>query len=237
MLKWPDGMNECEQEQIERARQASMHCLQDVPFLCAESATMRLQVDGKHHGGIVTRVRTPARERLLLAEVRSSGQPRIARGAIDQLFHSTTAIPEAYGVFMAPYVPPRAAEVCTDAGVGYAGLAGNCRLVFDEVYIRIEGNANPKGQKRELRSLYSPKAERVIRVLLTHPGRCWKLQELARDAHVSIGQTHNVKGLLDAREWLRIPPEGFFLSDPRPCWRSGPRTAVTAAATRGGFAV
>src|SRR5439155_948817 len=85
-------------------------------------------------------------------------------------------------------------------GIGYVDLAGNCRLSFDQVYIRREGRPNPYIQKRDLRSLYAPKAERVLRVLMAHPYRQWKLTTLAREAEVSLGQAYNVKKLLRDRE-------------------------------------
>jgi hypothetical protein len=93
-------------------------------------------------------------------------------------------------------------------------LAGNCLLSFDQVFISKEGKRNPFARKRDLRSLYSPKAERVLRVLLSAPGRWWKVQPLAKEAGVSLGQGFNVKKLLVDREWVEIGDNGFRLTDP-----------------------
>jgi hypothetical protein len=116
-----------------------------------------------------------------------------------------------YPVFIAPYISPAAASICDQYQVGYFDLAGNCRLAFDQVYIRREGFPNPSVQKRDLRSLYSPKAERVLRALLAMGKRSWRMQELADEARVSLGQAANVKKLLSDREWIEAEAGGFRL--------------------------
>ncbi len=114
-------------------------------------------------------------------------------------------------MFVAPYISPTAAAICDQYQVGYFDLAGNCRLAFDQVYIRREGFPNPSVQKRDLRSLYSPKAERILRVLLTAGKRSWRMQDVADEARVSLGQVANVKKLLAYREWIESEAGGFRL--------------------------
>ena len=162
----------------------------------------------------LARLRLPDHDLWVLAEVKSTGEPRLARDAVNQILRDQTGFPGAYGVFIAPWVSPRAAEICREAGIGYVDLAGNCRLTFNTVHIEKTGNPNPFSEKRDLRSLYSPKAARVLRVLLHSPRRPWKLQALADEAQVSLGQVHKVKSLLADREWLRPDPEGIVLSKP-----------------------
>ncbi len=93
-------------------------------------------------------------------------------------------------------------------------LAGNCRISFNDVYIYREGVRNPFAVKRDLRSLYSPRATRVLRVLLNAPKRYWKIGPLAQEAIVSIGQIANVKKLLKNREWMTEGENGFRLTAP-----------------------
>ena len=47
-----------------------------------------------------------------------------------------------------------------------------------------------------------------------HPGRRWRLEALADEAEVSLGQAHNVKKLLVDREWIGTGPEGLWLTEP-----------------------
>jgi hypothetical protein len=113
-----------------------------------------------------------------------------------------------------PYLSPAAGDICLRDGVGYQDLAGNCRLAFGSVFIERQGFPNPESQRRDLRSLYSPKAERALRVLLAEPRRPWRMQALAEEARVSLGQAANVKKLLADREWIEVTPEGFLLREP-----------------------
>lgn len=93
-------------------------------------------------------------------------------------------------------------------------LAGNCRIVFDEVFIQKSGQRNPVVVKRDLRSLYSPRTTRVLRVLLENPSKTWRMQALANEASVSLGQVANVKKLLLDREWLVADEHGVHLDKP-----------------------
>ncbi|MBM4355594.1 MAG: hypothetical protein FJ109_17695 [Deltaproteobacteria bacterium] len=152
---------------------------------------------------------------VLIAQVKTKGEPRPAREAVNLLVRSREAMPGSYAVFVAPYVSPESARICLEEGIGYADLAGNCHLAFGTVLVSREGRSNPFGQKRVLRSLFSPKAERVHRVLLQDPGRRWRTQALAREAGVSLGQVSNVKRLLEEQEWIGADADGVFLSRPR----------------------
>ena len=55
---------------------------------------------------------------------------------------------------------------------------------------------------RPLRSLFAPRATRVIRVLLEDAGRTWRLEELAKVAGVSLGHAHNVVKRLEDVAWI-----------------------------------
>ena len=188
-------------------------CLQRVPFLEIDSLKRGLNL-GDAPMDIVADVRVAEQRQRLAIEVKSNGQPRVARTAAYRLARVLESDPGLYGVFAAPYISPRTAEICFQEKIGYLDLAGNCRLAFGQVYIEQQGNPNPFAEKRDLRSLYSPKAARVLRVLLTDPKRPWRTQALAEEADVSLGQVANVKSLLEAREWLGSSESGLLIKDP-----------------------
>jgi hypothetical protein len=152
-------------------------------------------------------------KQVLIVEVKNNGQPRMAREAVNQLIRYRDSYPNAYCVFMAPYISPQAAGICLNDGVGYIDYAGNCYLSFGQVYIEQTGRPNPFKTRRDLTSLYSPKASRVLRVLMNNPGKTWKTQNLANEARVSLGQVANVKKLLLDREWI-TKQNGFSLTEP-----------------------
>ena len=209
MLKMPHGMTERDLER--RLAEALVETLERVPSLRVRPASRKSEgnlFDFAFH------VTTPAERQVLICEVKANGQPRYARQAIHQLLGCRQEHPAVYRVFLAPYISPGAGALCRAEGVGYHDLAGNCRLAFGSTYIERQGNLNPAAQKRELRSLYWPKAERALRVLLLHPGRFWKTQPLASEARISLGQVANVKKLLGDREWVEVADQGFRLTQP-----------------------
>lgn len=198
---------------VEKVENSLRACLQRVPFLEIESMEREIKV-GDADIDIATTVRIVKQRQRLVVEVKNNGQPRVARTAVYQLARVRESEPDIYGVFAAPYISPQTAEICLKEKIGYLDLAGNCRLTFGQVYIEQEGKPNPFAQKRDLRSLYSPKAARVLRVLLTDPKKPWRLQALAEEAKVSLGQIANVKSLLEDREWLKSSDAGLLLNDP-----------------------
>jgi hypothetical protein len=119
-----------------------------------------------------------------------------------------------YGLLVAPFLSEESARLCVEAGVGYADLAGNARLSFDQVFIETQAADNPFRVKRHLRSLFGAKAGRVLRVMLTPPLRAWKVTGLATASGVSSGQVSNVRKLLLDREWAAASDAGLHLSKP-----------------------
>ena len=200
-------------EVVERGEQAIRDCLDRVPFLKIREIKIEPELSGRRPDFLVL-VEVANGQCNLVVEARSSGQPGIARGAIDQLRAYLEGLPNPYPVFLAPYITDATAKLCARDGVGYIDLAGNCRLSFGQVYIEQRGKKNPYSEKRELRSLYSAKAERILRVLLTSPKKAWKLQELASEANVSLGLASKVKQILKLREWLDPRSKGVKLLDP-----------------------
>lgn len=178
-----------------------------------ESIERELSI-GDFRVDLVATVRIKEQRRRLALEIKSSGQPRIARSAAYQLARLREQALGLYGVFAAPYISPQTAEICTQEKLGYLDLARNWRLTFGRVYIEQTGMPNPYAEKRDLRSLYSPKAARVLRVLLTDPRKAWRVQPLADEADVSQGLVSNVKSLLKDRERLRESEAGFLLKEP-----------------------
>lgn len=202
---------------VRKAMESLTEVLRDVPLL-SRSSLRPERLSKEPRADFIIYVQTPAPagskalQRRLVCEVKSSGQPRIAREACLSLAEFAGQDQGAYPVFIAPYISPAAAEVCEAYKAGYLDFAGNCRLAFDSVFIQKERFPNPTAATRDLRSLYSPKAERVLRVLLASGPRTWRTQALADEAQVSLGQVASVKKLLADREWIESGPTGFGLS-------------------------
>lgn len=197
----------------EKAKEALLSCLSRVPFLKIGEIKKEISKEGVRPD-LLVKLDYPEGKKTLVIEVKANGQPRLVRQAVNQILRYKELFPDFYGVFLAPYISPKAGEICKEEGMGYLDFSGNCYLYFDNVFIEQGGKPNIFQERRDLRSLYSPKAERVLRVLLNNSMRAWKVEELAEAAQVSLGQISNVKKRLMDREWIREEKIGFKLQEP-----------------------
>ena len=146
----------------------------------------------------------------VFVEVKSVGQPRYVRMAASQLKEILPKEKNVYGVIGATFLSDESKNICIKEGLGYLDLAGNCRFQFNGVYIQIEGRPNPYPATRPLKSLFSPKSTRALRVLLQNPKKSWQVIELAREAKLSLGQTSNIKKRLLDFEWIEETEDARF---------------------------
>lgn len=152
---------------------------------------------------------------VLICEVKSDGQPRNVRWALHQLNDYVQHLGEpALPVLIAPYLSPESQRLCREEGAGYLDLHGNARIVFDGIFIERIAAGKPPTERRDLKSLFKPKAAQVLRVLLRDPSRAWKVSQLAEEASVSLGHVSNVRSGLLAREWGHVSEQGLFLAEP-----------------------
>lgn len=113
-----------------------------------------------------------------------------------------------------PFISPRVAEILTEAGVGYVDQGGNARIAGEGFFLHVTGRDNPAPDTRPLANPFSPKSSRIVRLMLEEPQRPWRVQELAKEADVSIGLVSKAKHALMEEGYL-WSLEGFLrLSDP-----------------------
>lgn len=186
-----------------------------VPSLKVKSFRRIAGVFGNQPDWLVE-VKAGERPWVLVVEGKRLGQPREVRNGLLQLqrFLDQTKGKRCYGILVAPFLSAESARLCAEAGIGCADLAGNARLSFDQVFIETRVADNPFREKRETRSLFAPRATRVLRVLLQGPLRPWKVTELAESVQVSLGWVSAVRQQLLAREWAAEQPGGLRLTKP-----------------------
>ncbi len=201
-----------------QAEEALLSCLGNVPGISVNKIVEPTPA-GMKKPDLLYSIEGADFGQLIVVEVGNNGQPKPVRERVNQLIRFIQWYREkdreVYGIIVAPYISESAASICMDANVGYVDLVGNCYISFGTVYVRVDGRPNLFRSDRKLKSFYSPKASRVLRVLLESPAREeWKMESLSKEADVSIGLVFNVKKLLDEREWIDIGEDGFSLSDP-----------------------
>lgn len=201
-----------ESQIIVQAERQLRDLLAPLPMRVEQSIVEQAGVD------LILRLGEGDRRWTLVCEVKSNGQARYIRAAALQareLAQRMSADERSYPVVVAPFISAASGEVCRDLGVGYADLAGNCRLAFGSVYIEKSVPNNPFRVKQEQRSLFAPKSVRVLRIMLAAPARGWKVAELAERAGVSYGQVSKVRKYLLDHEWATGNWGGVRISRPQ----------------------
>ena len=150
-------------------------------------------------------------------EAKSSGFPKQVSGAVFELKRAagnTLGGRKIYSAFAAPYISPEAAKLCREAGIGYLDLSGNCHLSFGSVHIHVEGKPNQYKPKREQGNLFSPKASRVLHILLQGPLKAWKVVDLAQASGSSLGTISTVRKELLKQLWAEDSELGVKITKP-----------------------
>ncbi len=215
----------------DKAEEVLRTLLDEIPFLKARLKRQLAQEDS--HIDFIADLQVSGTQKRLLIECKSTGEPRFVRDAVLRLDRQRQDDPKAYAVFMAPYISPEAAALCAEENIGYIDFSGNCHLSTPPLFIHKEGHPNQYLEQRPLRSLYSPKSERILRTLLAlhdpkkswSPERLtkesnsnlgeprdWTLQELTAEADVSLGLVSKVCKLLVDKECM-TPDYGWSYLD------------------------
>ncbi len=199
---------------LKQAEASVVSFLKKIPFV---SILEIKSVDRKRDESVdfAVNISIDGRQRTLYVEVKGNGQPKFAREALNVLMRVCGQKVNSYGIFCAPYISPESSEICRRNNVGCLDFAGNCYLSFDNIFIESSGSANPFSEKREMRTIFSARASRILRVLLNAPSKKWITASLATEAGVSVGLVTNIRRLLRNKELIQEYEDGgFSLANP-----------------------
>jgi hypothetical protein len=202
-----------ELEVTDKIRDMLENLLKDIPFLELEQVLIE-EASTNFRPDLVFETTTGIGRRKIVVEVKSVGEPRYVRYAIQQLKEYLAQFKDAYGVVAAPYISSDTGRICRENNVGYIDLAGNCVLRFDQVNIERQNFPSMNIEKRTIRSIFTPKSSRILRTMLCNPKRSWQVQELANEAKVSLGLAFKVKERLLDLEYAREENKNICLNLP-----------------------
>ena len=202
-----------EKELTSNAFQSFYSILSKVPFVTLKSAKAGTRPRAGAEDSII-KVIIEGKPVKFVLEAKSQGEPRLIRIAINQLKDYLKRAKDTYGILAAPYLSDASRQICKEEGVGCIDLAGNAFIAVGNIYIDIGGVPNPFPSSRISKSIFSPKSSRVLRVLLSDPAKRWYVEDLSREAGISIGLTSRVKQSLLALEWIREENKSFNLVKP-----------------------
>jgi len=190
-----------------------LHCNEVIP-----SAARSIQTDAL----IEFRIKEVPQEPITAVfEFKSRLTPLILEGTIHQLLgicnslRASAAYKDVYPMVGAPYLSESVQNRCKELGIGYADLNGNLLLAHKNIYIDVVRPAtaykNPQGIKR----IFSGRSRRIARVLLVNPFKPFRLEEIASETRLSVGQVFQVTKRLHEDGFLERMSEGRMLTKPR----------------------
>ncbi len=222
-MKIHNMVKDSENHTVVRALNAVRDLLRDVPAVEVESVEHEPIVGSIYRFDGLIHVSSAGGRHAVVVEVKRDGAPRFVRSGVFQLQSYVARLrssARANGgqrfipMLVCPYLSPQSRAICTDHGVAYLDLVGNARLAFGTVYIERAVADQPKSEARALRSIFSPRAAAILRVLLRDPDRAWRVTDLAKQAKASLGHVSNVRKALLDREWLEVQDDGAVLVQP-----------------------
>jgi hypothetical protein len=159
-------------------------------------------------------------------EFKSRLTPLILEGTIHQLLGISNSLRasaryrDLYPMVGAPYISESIQNRCKELGIGYVDLNGTLLLVCRNIYVDVVRPAtaykNPQGIKR----IFSGKSRRIARVLLVNPFKPFRLEEIASEAQLSVGQVFQVTKRLNEEGMLERTAQGRMLTKPRQLLRA-----------------
>jgi hypothetical protein len=154
-------------------------------------------------------------------EFKSRLTPMILEGTIHQVLgisnslRASAAYKDVYPMVGATYISESIQNRCKELGIGYVDLNGTLLLARSNIYVDVIRPAtaykNPQGIKR----LFSGKSRRIARVLLVNPFKPFRLEEIASETRLSVGQVFQVTKRLHEDGLLERTQEGRMLTKPR----------------------
>lgn len=172
------------------------------PNLKIERIRQEVKTGTSERADVIAEVGVGSTRKEIVVEVKSSGEPRVAKQAITQLRRLTKLRPGSYGVFAAPYISERSREICMSEGIGFVDLVGDSYLRFASVLVDRVGEGSRGKEQRGLRSILAPKATRVVRALLREPGKRATISGLAEACEMSLAGVYLVAELLEAKGYV-----------------------------------
>ena len=115
----------------------------------------------------------------------------------------------------APYISDSVQTRCKELGVGYIDLNGTLALIHHDVYVDIVRPATAFKNPQGVNHIFSGRSRRIIRVLLVNPYQPYRLERLAAETKLSVGQVSQVIRRLQDDDLVERNSDGCLLTKPR----------------------
>jgi hypothetical protein len=193
-----------EKEYIIESEKKIKEVLCEIPSISIEKTKKDVRISPLFRADLVLEIFLNNKKKNIIVEIKTVGEPRYIRSAVQQLSSYLKRTIDAYGVIAAPYISEKTGEICKEASIGYIDLSGNCFLSFESIYIEKKNYKSIVYRKKDLKSLFSKKTTRLLRILLIRPESVWTQISLSNESNVSIGLINRVIKKLYELEYIDL---------------------------------
>jgi len=176
----------------------------EIPSISIEKTKKDVRISPLFQADLIMEIFLNNKRKNIIVEIKTVGEPRYIRSAVQQLSSYLKKTIDAYGIIASPYISEKTGEICKEGNIGYIDLSGNCVLSFDTIYIEKKNYKSIACRKRDLKSLFSKKTTRLLRILLSRLEKIWTQTNLSNESNVSIGLTNRVIKRLYDLEYIDL---------------------------------
>ncbi len=146
-------------------------------------------------------------------EIKTAGYPQYIRDGIASLKQITKTNPSYYPVIVVPFIGERGKRICDENNVGYMDFGGNTKITCPGILIYTEGKKRPKEAAPLNQSIFSPKAARITKFILTQPYGEWMQKDIIEKTRLSKGMVSRIINKMIEAGYVTKKGEKLALTD------------------------
>lgn len=146
-------------------------------------------------------------------EVKTAGYPQYIRDGIAILKKITGSNPSYCPVIVVPFISERGKKICDENNIGYMDFGGNIKIACGSLLIYTEGKERPKEAAPINQSVFSPKAARITRFLLSRPYAEWIQKDIVERTGLSKGLVSRIINKMIEAGYVTKKGEKLALAD------------------------
>lgn len=184
-----------------------------IPFLSHWEITYNKKIRTMPPDLLITAKSNNNQQYYFCVEVKTAGYPQYIREGIAILKKITETNPSYCPVIVVPFIGERGKRICDENNIGYMDFGGNIKIARAGLLIYTEGKERPKGIAPINQSLFSPKATRISKFLLSQPHAEWMQKDIVEKTKLSKGLVSRVINKMIEGGYVIKKGEKLILAD------------------------
>lgn len=183
-----------------------------IPFLSGWKIERQRQLKGRTVDMLITAYHGKMPYNFCI-EIKRAGYPQYIREGIFVLDEFRAQNPLFYPIIIVPKIGEQGKRICEKHNVGYMDFSGNLKIAIGSIYIDKTGREQLKEDATSKHSIFSPKSERITKILLYQPHKKWIQKEISEKSGLSKGMVSRIVKRMVEAGYLVEQDKRLSLSD------------------------